>query len=165
MDVYRIMARAFPHLFPPGHKPRDIRRIKAALKGTSQEEKADLLCLWTEHLLRGCEPWLGLFHAGVELRRSKPPLQGGLEYPTYSDPGDEPPFFSELFLEKLKDIHPDAPLYLTLRSQGFTTKEILGDPPKGIPSLLPNWNLSPSAWEPYPTRGYGPAIRRLFETT
>lgn len=40
---------------------------------------------------------------------------------------------------KLEAIHPDAPLYVKLSViDGYTDREIIGDPEHGVPSMLPN---------------------------
>jgi len=62
----------------------------------------------------------------------------------------------------LKNVHPDALLFIRLLMDGFTQKEILGDPPRGVPSMLPHWKFGPSAWQPKPDRGYGPNILRVL---
>ncbi len=49
-------------------------------------------------------------------------------------------------LEDLKKVHPDAPLFVSLMLDGYDQKEILGNPPKGVPSMLPHWTAVPGAW-------------------
>lgn len=65
-------------------------------------------------------------------------------------------------IDDLKTVHPDAPRYLELLLDGFTQKEILGNPPQGIPSMLPHWTFGPSAWQPKPDRGYTTNILRVL---
>lgn len=62
----------------------------------------------------------------------------------------------------LETVHPDALLFIKLLLDGLTQKEILGNPPKGIPSMLPNWTYGPSAWQPKPERGYTTNILRVL---
>jgi hypothetical protein len=45
-----------------------------------------------------------------------------------------------------KHVHPDIPMYLELKMEGYDDVEIIGSPKKGIPSKLPHWNASPQAW-------------------
>jgi hypothetical protein len=37
---------------------------------------------------------------------------------------------------QLRHIHPDAPLYVKLSLEGHTDREIIGDPKRGVPSML-----------------------------
>jgi hypothetical protein len=55
--------------------------------------------------------------------------------------------------------HPDAPLWLDLLMQGYTSNEILGDPRKDLPSMLPHYKAVPQLW------GYRilPKILRVFQ--
>jgi hypothetical protein len=48
-----------------------------------------------------------------------------------------------------KHVHPDAPLYLKYRMEGYTNEEILGVPKDNQPSMLPHWKGTPQNWKNY----------------
>jgi hypothetical protein len=71
-------------------------------------------------------------------------------------------YLCPLSVDALKAIHPDAAEYVRLLMEGYTQKEILGNPPKGIPSMLPTWDKSPSAWDTCQGRGPRHEIQKLY---
>jgi len=65
-----------------------------------------------------------------------------------------PHMWQEWMAYLAQHVHPDIPLYLKLRMEGYTNEEILGVPKENIPSKLPHWKSSPQNW-----KNYGPKIR------
>lgn len=46
----------------------------------------------------------------------------------------------------LAKVNVDAPLYVKLVTEGYDDKEIVGNPPKGVPSMLPHYTRSLENW-------------------
>lgn len=58
-------------------------------------------------------------------------------------------------------VHPDAPLYLDLLMEGYTVVEILGDPEKGVPPMLPHMRSNPIGYKNW-KKTYEPKIRDVM---
>lgn len=58
-------------------------------------------------------------------------------------------------------VHPDAPLYLDLLLEGYTVKEIVGDPEEGKPPMLPHMRQHPIGYNNW-KKTYEPKIRDIM---
>ncbi len=67
-------------------------------------------------------------------------------------------------IEDLKKVNEDALVFVKLMLDGHDQKKILGNPPKGIPSMLPHWKAGPGAWASTAERNKTTKIRSILNS-
>lgn len=84
---------------------------------------------------------------------SLPEIEGSCTIPEFS------------WEEMERDLSEASPLYARFTELillGYTEKEILGNPPHGIPSMLEGWENTPTAWRPCLERDKTREIRQIL---
>lgn len=138
------------------------------------DDKQECVILVIEKILRSSEPLLSKPHYFTtalgwvvsDFKRynpkkrlvgesfdSLPEIEGSCTIPEFS------------WEEMERDLSQASPLYARFTELillGYTEKEILGNPPQGIPSMLEGWKNTPSAWRPCLERDKTREIRQIL---
>lgn len=169
--INQILAKQAEPPLPP--KTGELfDKILAPVK--SGDDKQECVILVIEKLFRSSEPLLSNphyfttalgwvvsdFRRGYPVKRQKedpcenlPEGEGSCTIPEFS------------WEEMTRDLDNASPLYARfteLLLLGYTEKEILGNPPKGVPSMLEGWKNTPSAWRPSLERDKTREIRQIL---